>query len=309
MKLRNYLIILTIGMVTTHCTADFIIDDQQVKSVLTVEGWITNSGEPAFVRLLESTMEGPQYYSSDSNYGGLKPIPYVDDAIIIISSNSQAPDTMRKTPYLNLWDGFFVSKNIKGIAGETYYLQIIFQDAIYEAESYMPIGPTIDSITFQRKQIEKENANLYIPMVNFTDPGGVENYYLFKDAYFYLDSAGKEYWNTIRGGDPWMISLFSDKFIDGKNAQLNVRSGITIERYWLDGNFWLRPNDQIGIQMQSITKDTYEFYLALINQLNYAAGVFHPAPTSPPTNISNGGQGFFMASSVSNFSTIVPSGE
>jgi hypothetical protein len=45
---------------------------------------------------------------------------------------------------------------------------------------------------------------------------------------------------------------------------------------------------------------------ALINQLNYAAGVFHPAPASPPTNISNGGQGFFMAAGVSQITDTVP---
>jgi len=170
----------------------------------------------------------------------------------------------------------------------------------------MPSCPTLDSISFTRKQIEKENANLYVPMANFTDPANEENYYLFRDAYINTDTLGVEHWQIRYGDNPWMISLFSDRFINGKTTALNVREGITVSEYWRDGNFWSNPGDQVAIQMESITRETYDYYLALINQLKYASGVFHPAPANAPTNISNGGQGFFYAASVSRKATVIP---
>jgi hypothetical protein len=300
MDTKSFIYIILAVMFFSSCTDNFEIDPGQTKPVLVIEGYIDDSGDPARIQLTTSYTNRDELLDKVENN--------VTNAIVILYSDSQPNDTLIPALYRSMDTCYFSSK-IKGIAGQTYHLKVIYQNEVYEASCFMPSSPGIDSITFQRKQIEKENANLYVPMVNMTDPADEENYYLFHEVYVHTDSNGVDHWTKSTGSDPWMISLFSDKYINGKTIQLNVHEGITVDDYWLDGNYWLFPNSIIYILMESITKETYEYYSALINQLNYAAGVFHPAPANPPTNISNGGQGFFYAESVSMDSIRVPANE
>ena len=293
-----------IALIMVACEADFISTYELDKPILIVEGWVTNSGESQRIIVSQSLNEPYQNYEWDKPKGNL-----VSNATVILSSVSQPADTLTLELSEEGWTGYYISNTIIGVPNETYFLKIEYNGNIYEAEAFMPTVPAIDSITFDRKRVSKENTNLFVPLVNFKDPKHEENHYLFRDVYLSYINDGDSIWKFSRGNDPWMISLFSDKYINGKLAQLNTREGITVKDYWLDGNFHLWPGDQVNIQMQSLTKEAYEFYMALINQLNYAAGVFHPAPASPPTNISNGGQGFFGASAVSRKSVIVPEGD
>jgi hypothetical protein len=309
MNTKSLIYIILAFLLISSCTDNFEIDPVQAKPVIVIEGYIDDSGDPARVQLTKSYTNRDELLDT-IDYGSFQDFyvnkNYVTNAIVILNSNSQPDDTLISVINEDTSYCYYISSKIKGVAGQIYHLKIIYQNEVYEASSFMTSSPGIDSITFQRKHIEKENSNLYVPMVNLTDPADKENYYLFHEVYVYRDSDGKEHWNKIIGGDPWMISLFSDKYINGKTIGLNVHEGITVNDYWKNGNYWLRPNELVCIQMESITKETYEYYLALINQLNYAAGVFRPAPSNPPSNISSNGQGFFYAASVSRDSIRVP---
>jgi hypothetical protein len=287
------------------CESDFTSNYANDLPILVVEGWVTDTGEPQRIIISESLTQ-PML---DGSGKGVILGNLINSALVILRSDTQAADTLIKEFYDTDWSGYYISNNIKGIPEETFYLRVEYEGEIYEAQAYMPKVPSIDSISFGRKRVSKENALLFVPLVNFQDPIEEENYYLFKKAYIWITESGEEDWHVMRGGDPWMISLFTDEYINGSNAQLNVHDGITVNDYWLDGNFWLITGERVGIQMHSLTKEGYEFYRSLINQLNYAAGVFHPTPASPPGNISNGGLGFFGATAVSRCSAIVPNGD
>ena len=108
--------------------------------------------------------------------------------------------------------GYYFTDKVKGIAGETYYLRIEHKQKVYEASAYMPEVAQIDTITFTTKKVKKENATLYVPMINFNDPGDEENYYMFREVRpNYADSTQ---WDIKYDTDPWMISLFTDDFIN-----------------------------------------------------------------------------------------------
>ncbi len=295
-------VLILIYLLFTNCEDDFNINFNDNPTIV-IEGWVINSDEPQRIIVSESLNKPVlDIYSDYRPQGNL-----IENAVVILSSTSQPNDTLVHEKYIDDWTGYYITDKIKGIPGETYYLRVEYNDKVYEAEAFMPPVPVLDSISFGRKRVSKENANLFVPLVNFNDPGDEENYYLFREAYAILDSLGQRVgWTVARGGEGWMISLFSDEYINGKHAELNVHEGIFIERYWLNANYFLWPGYEVAIRMQSITKEAYDYYQALINQLNYAAGVFHPAPANPPTNISNGGLGFFGASAVSYASAIVP---
>jgi len=76
---------------------------------------------------------------------------------------------------------------------------------------------------------------------------------------------------------------------------LAVFKGETAE-WWI--NSYPRLDDEYRIRMYSITEEGYNYYKALIAQFKNDGGTYSPAPASPPTNIDNGGLGFFRASAV-----------
>jgi len=76
---------------------------------------------------------------------------------------------------------------------------------------------------------------------------------------------------------------------------LDVFKGETAE-WWI--NSYPRLDDEYRIRMYSITEEGYNYYKALIAQFKNDGGTYSPAPASPPTNIDNGGLGFFRASAV-----------
>jgi len=63
--------------------------------------------------------------------------------------------------------------------------------------------------------------------------------------------------------------------------------------------------DSIHVTMSSLSSNAYNYYKNLIEQFENDGGAYKPTPASPPTNISNGGLGFFRASSVVEAKTII----
>lgn len=300
MNSRKLFYILISFFIVLSCEDNFHLDSKQIESTIIIKGWIYNDNMPVRLKISESIIDenaDDLLKNSQSNC--------IKNALVTLTSTSQVIDTF-ELEFTNdyhdssvfKWTGYYISDKIKGIPKETYFLKVEHGGKIYQAEAYMPAVPKIDSITFSTKQVEKENATLMVPMVNFVDPVDEENYYLFRAMQEIYDNQDPT-WKIMDYIDPWMISLFSDRFINGKDASLNILEGVKTDRYWMEGSYNFMFNSTIGVRMQSMTKHSYEYYEVLINQLNYAAGVFHPASANPPTNISNGGQGYFGASAVS----------
>jgi len=287
------------------CTEEFIADKSQFKASIIIEGWVYNDTTPINVNSFVKV-----YVSKSSNEFITDTLGILSNllrtATITIKSTNQPIDTLvlQFSETSNFaedgWTGAYISNNIKGIVDETYELKVEVEGEIYEAEATMFPIQKMDSISFSRKQVEKENQNLYVPLANFTDPLEEDNYYLFRplSVGVNMETQDTGMWLN-KGVDPWLISVFSDEYINGKHASLNITEGIKTDRYWMDGNFDVYPGKLVGIQMQSISKEAFEYYKSLISQLNFTAGVFHPAPANAPTNISNGGFGFFGASAIS----------
>lgn len=288
------------------CETEFIGDHEFGEKTIVIEGWITDLNESQ--RIIVSKSLNGNYFNRSEYYMPIGDL--IDDAIVTISSNTQAGDTLELEfgGFDSTWTGYYITNTFLAKAEETYFLRVEYEGKIYEASAYMPPVPEMDSISYSRKQVEKENATLTIPLVCFTDPVDEENYYLFRNGVIQesYEPETDDVWSLISSTDPWSISIFSDKFINGAAVQLNVMEGITTYRYWMTGVYYFTPGDRFFVQMQSLTKEAYAYYQALIDQLNYAAGVFHPSPANAPTNISNGGQGFFGASSVSRIAGTFP---
>jgi hypothetical protein len=77
---------------------------------------------------------------------------------------------------------------------------------------------------------------------------------------------------------------------------LNISLGATPRSVKLP---FYSEGDSIYIGLFSLTKDTYQYYNALLQQFKNDGGAYQSSPGSPPTNINNSGLGFFRASSIS----------
>ncbi|MDX5482324.1 MAG: DUF4249 domain-containing protein, partial [Hymenobacteraceae bacterium] len=170
-------------------------------------------------------------------------------------------------------EGLYQTSKLQGQPGNTYYLRAVVDGKEYTAQSFMPAVSPIDSLTFVYKKSSNENDNGYHPYLHFSDPAGKGNYYR---------------WNVFVNGklDPDELAIFNDELYDGKSGSVDMQFG-------------LKEGDRIKVELYSLNKPGYEFWLALANQQNSSGGPFETTPANAPSNISGGAIGFFGASAVS----------
>jgi hypothetical protein len=289
-------------LLVSGCTEkyDFKFPEQEPK--LVVEGIVTNGPGPHYVRLTLSKSSFEMNYNDSAGYSQFNDgyIPVLD-ATITISDDTGNTDTLIHSPdsayrYF-YWDeagiqkdsvmdfnptahvfGYYQTNSFLGVPGKTYFLKILWKGKEYNSSCYMPPVPEIDSVTYEFTTGAIGKSDFYIPKIWFKDNTATEDYYLFKTE-----------------GMVWGRSVLSDVNIKSNITGLNVFQGET-QQWWLNGYPW--SGWVYRIEMSSITKEIFDYYQALIMQFRNDGGIYTPSPASPPTNITNGAQGYFRASSV-----------
>jgi len=327
--MKKIIIFLISALLFTSCLEEYDLNLAEVTPRLVVEGLITNEKGPYYVRLTESH-NGKPY---DINYGGRTDnIKAVKDALIIITDNVNQVDTlifldnleeygyeydlMFDRYYKPVYDdfgniidtilftetkslygrGFYRTQTLEGIPGLTYSLKIIYQNEEYKAEAYMPPVPGIDSLGTIKIITPEGKADFYSPLLYFSEPQETKDYYLIQ----LVDETSAR--SSYRWDFYWPFSVLSDEFLQPYVNGLQINGGANLLDYegspiYSDGGIYVRLN--------SLTKEAYLYYKALIRQFDNDGGSFQPTPASAPTNISNGALGFFRASAVSEKSIVV----
>ena len=153
----------------------------------------------------------------------------------------------------------------------------------------MPPVPVIDSLGYFKKIMEKDGQVYFIPLIYFSEPQGIKNYYL-------IQLQDEISMRSYSGGMLWQFSILSDEFLQPYVNGLNVSLGETPRSIeypiYMEG-------DSVYVALSSLTQNAYEFYKILLQQFKNDGGAFQPSPGSPPTNMSNGALGYFRASAIS----------
>lgn len=319
--MRRVIILFLLLISFTSCVDEYYLNLNEIDSRLVVEGLITNQKGPYYIRLTKShtgKFTAPIHSPIDSAKG-------IMNAVIIVSDNVNQVDTLIPIDinpneydydnqfgyfykflydsYGNITDtiilndpiefthyrGYYKTKHLIGIPGRTYFLKVISEGKEYQANAYMPPVPNIDSLGYSKKVSEKDGQEYYVPLLYFAEPQGIENYYLIQLKDEILRRRYAEDFN-------WEFSILSDEFLQSYVNGLNVSlgenpRGFEYPIYW--------EGDSIYVALSSLTKNAYEFYKAILQQFKNDGGANQLAPSSPPTNISNGGLGYFRASSIS----------
>ncbi|MDN5200381.1 DUF4249 domain-containing protein [Fulvivirgaceae bacterium BMA10] len=274
---------------------------------IVINALITNDEGPYFVRVSKSSTR-LQDFTTDEAFGFIQKIDDrfvfepVTDAIVTIQ------DDLGNIDILELWDetypnaavadswaelGFYrTTTDLRGEPGRTYTLTVKYNGQEYKAEASMPSAPPkIDEVTFVDKILTSGQPEPFkIPVVSFDEPQDHKNYYMFFFRNHEENVLRNNLWTMLYED----FITFDDEFLKPRVENLNLDSGIEVGES-LDPLFSGRD---VEIEIHTLSKSAFKYYESLKEQIRNDGGTFSPAPASPPTNISNGGLGFFRVSAV-----------
>jgi hypothetical protein len=226
-------------------------------SILVIDANITDQPGPYFVKLSKSI--------DISNVSGN---PLVENASVIISDNQGQRDTLLQNE-----KGIYQTKKIKGVYGNTYFLEVTVDGKKYTASSTMSNKVPLDSLRINTFLVNGEIRYSIIPV--YTDPIPLGNSYRFIQK--------------INDSLDQTFHVFNDNLNNGKVNQRPLRAG--------SDSLQVKLKDLVSVEMQCITKPTYLYYYTL-NQQSGAGPGGGTTPSNPPSNIVGGALGIFSAHTV-----------
>ena len=264
MRIVTYISFLMLLIGFSSCEKVITIDLNKTSPQLVIDAHITDQPGPYTVKLSQST----DFFTPGA-------YPVVSGATVIITDNGGIAETLTETT-----PGTYQTSKLQGIPGHTYVLNITSAGKTYVAQSSMPQPVDIDSLSYDtlvtggrfgggggRQNGGRARINLH---GYFTDPVGIVNYY---SMHFYRN-------DSLLDSSRYVI--YSDNLVDGKQADINYRSGI-------------RHGNNYTMELLSIDKATYDFYRTANDILDKGDQLTSAAPSNPITNVSAGAVGYFSA--------------
>ena len=200
-------------------------------------------------------------------------IPMVENAVVTITEKEGDSEILTETK-----PGIYQSLHLKGVAGKTYFLNVVTNGKEITSESTIqPLVP-IDSFSVVNSiypgggpPVGTMPANFYEITVGYSDPATETNYYrtlLFVNG-------------IPRSGN----RVLSDKFNNGKQVMLTL---IMYDEKVIKG-------DTIGVEFQCIDKNVYDYFESMSNG---RMGGNSSSPANPYTNLNGAVLGYFSAHTV-----------
>lgn len=279
-KRKYYLIVLALALIAgvTACEKDVILDLADIEGkYIIVEGNLIDDGSRQWIRLTRSS----SYY--DVTTGDA-----VQNASVIVQGNNQIwafselyPDSL---------PGYYFNSNISAALIQTTYELIIetTDDQTFFAESDLRPLPELDSVTVKLNpfsEFDFFDTTVYDIIAHFADLPGEGDHYLFN---LYIN-------NKLKTPRPSDKAPVSDENLEGYTsfAVLSVNEND------------IAQGDTLTLEMRSISKEQFDFYNIFFSQTDLSGNPFAGAPPANiPTNLSEGGRGFFQVSSVNRKSVI-----
>jgi hypothetical protein len=298
MKILSKIVIPAIFLLFS-CIDDFIVSLPVDEPHLVVDALISSVPGESKIRLGWTSPIGEACLENNGNYsipcqpdtsGG----PYLVTGMVVITRESNDPYAVEihMTERKRFID---ITPNIIGTPGERFSLDIEItynnQTTHYHSETVMLQTPVIDSMSYVIRTGDIGKSDDFVPLIYFKEPQDQKNYYLFR-----LCQSSKRRPNLPCGANNrvWSYSLMRDDFLPAFVSGLSIDDGATVAKY---ADFYPEVYSDTGVQvrMYSVTRETYEFYKALLDQFNNDGGAYSPTPATPPGNIRGGAIGLFRA--------------
>lgn len=217
---------------------------------------------PEASQIIRLTTTAP-YFSED--------VPPASDAEVAIID-----ETGRKYEFEEFEPGYYKSDEFTPRLNMGYQLEILYNEELYTATESLVSSPAIEYVE-QKDDAGFSGDNIELRAF-FTDPQGVNNYYLFRFLHESLS-----------------IQIYDDEFTDGN---------LTFA-YFSDSE--LETGDVVRFEIQGISRRFYEYMFILRSQAGSGGGPFQTQPTVVrgnvinETNPDNFAFGYFRLSEIDNF--------
>lgn len=273
-SLRNLLLVsclLSTSLLSlTSCEEVIDYDLKTADEKFVIEGLVTDQPGPYTVRL--TTTKG---YLNQGH------VPTADAELVTITDvESNVVDTLRRTA-----PGVYQTTPKLGTGQINHHYRLLVRRDGREqtAESLLTSCSPIDSLSFKYKTPRTDLVadSGYYATLYFYEPAGRGNYYRVN---IYQNS-------TWRNRDE--IVTFDDEFYDGNYGDPEI-------------GYDFRPGDTITVEMRSIDKPTYDFYVGLSAAQQIQGTPFDSPPANAPTNIHGGAIGLFAANGIRRASRVAP---
>ncbi len=252
--MKSLVKLIAIAFLFTGCKKVIQLDLTNNADKLVIEGNITNQAGPYFVKITKSV-----------NFNQTNTYPPVTNAFVVITDNTNLRDTLTYAG-----NGNYKTNKLIGVEGRTYTLTVTAEGKNYSAKSTMPAFISLDSLRLSYSIANgKERVNV-IP--RYADPSVLGNSYRF------IQKINNKLDETYY--------VFNDNLNNGLPNQRPLRSS--------DPDLELLKGDQVQVEMQCISPDTYAYFYSLGQQ---SGGGFRggSAPANPPNNIIGDALGIFSA--------------
>ncbi|HAS42147.1 MAG TPA: hypothetical protein DCS93_16845 [Microscillaceae bacterium] len=302
-----------------HISCEERIDSSLLSGepVLTINALITDQKGPYYVRITKSSSDLQKEFNIEQGLAISRKFEAINNATVTMNDDQGNIDTLEfwnvnltENPSLGEWidQGIYRTKHLQGVAGRTYTLTVVYEGKVYQSVATIPSSPpTINEVKYTRSQDPINDSR--VPLVSFEESQNYKNYYRF----FYIPYSVNSTTNELTSIGGWsdgpnnfwqlvspQIFIFDDQLLPAKVKNLKLEDdGITSQELPSPNSFSPAIKIKVEIQIHSISKEAYEYFSSIKEQLLFTPNrPFSSAPASPPTNISNGGLGFFSASSV-----------
>lgn len=239
----------------TSCEKVIDVDIKESASQLVIEGTVADNADMQTIKLSRSVS-----YTEDNTY------PPVSNAqVVVTDSRGNEHNFVERIP------GVYIS-SFKGQPNITYTMRVKVDGQDYTAQSTMPRPVELDSLSVT--QITFGGEDRKVVAVHYKDPVDEANQYRFV------------MW--VNGTQTRRVYANDDRLTNGNDVkdQLFYSSD--------DDNEEINDGDMVEVEMQSIDRPLYKYWVTLADQSQNGPGG-GVTPGNPPTNISNGALGYFSA--------------
>lgn len=242
------------------------IDLDSIEPKLVIEGCINDLDDHCTIKL-----------SKTGDYFEPGIYPAVSGAMLSITDEYGL-----ETEFEESEPGLYTSESLEVFENRSYTLVVQSEGEDYLAEGTIPQKVLIDSLAFDIPPMIYEFDEGYMVTCYLRDPVEFRNYYRLK---------------AYKKGEPISSEeskyIFNDDFMNGNMISIP----------WEHEAFF--PMDTVVVELHTLDKSTYDYYLTL-NSL--AGGLFGASnPANPKTNISNDALGYFGAYTVSRDTIVIES--
>lgn len=279
-KINCYFVIIVLLALLPACTEEIDMDLKSGGPKLIVDGILTDRYADHFVTL-----------SVSSDFFNNEPNPAVSNANVTLSDGELeiSLDEIGGSPGV-----YLIPKSYRGIYGKTYTLRIsgvdVDADGVEESyEASNTLKPVTDIDGVGLKWSTDQGVKTWEVLLYAKEPEETVNFYAFV-VYVNGELITPKISET---------ECIKDKFFNGNNVDgAWVQS---VEEEDSDGEVTdhvLKLGDWVKLEMQEINEDYYYFIDAVHLETGIQVPLFSGPPANVPTNVSNGGVGFFRTYSV-----------